>query len=141
MDGGCTLAVKNRVTIHMHQNISFGHYIAAYLLTTSKVETAVMANLRNMSFFPIDVNTLPIGSRMPLLRNEAVFNVRNNINVFGHFFLWDGALILTDLIVTIVFLCYWTFVVQPHQKVSKIDKPLNRPVDELTKGKFRRHSV
>ena len=142
VDGGCTLlAVKNRVTIHLHKNKSFGHLVAAYHLTNSKVETAVIASLRNMSFFPVDVNTLPVASRMPSLKDEAVFNVRNNFNVFGHFFLWNGTLIATDLFLTIGFLCYWTFVVQPHQLVRSLNIPLSKPADEFTKEKFRRYSI
>ena len=141
LDGGCTLPVQNEITYHMHQNQTYGHFVAAYFMTTPKVETALLVNLRNMSFFPIDINTLPISSRMPLSRNEAVFNVRNSFNVFGHFFLWTGALISVDMLLTIKFLCFWIFVVQPHQMVPKQDESTSLlPQKNLAKCKIRRNS-
>ena len=138
VDGGCTLAVRNTITFHMYRNQTFGRFIAGYLLTTPKVETALMVNLRNMSFFPMDINTLPVGERMPSSSKEAVFNVRNTFNIFGHFFLWTGDLILIDLLMTIGFLCYWIFVVKPHQIVPIDNESQDKP--KLHMSKFRRHS-
>ena len=112
-------------------------------MTTPKVQTALLASLRNMSFFPININTLPISSRMPSSSSEVVFNVRNNFNVFGHFFLWTGVLTIIDLLAAIGFLFYWIFMVKPYQTTLTIpiERPKTKPVVKPTSGKFRRHSI
>ena len=93
-DGGCKLAVRNRVTFHMQQKQTYNWHIAAYHMTTPEVETALTMRLRNMSLFPMNLDILPIGNRMPSSQDEAVFNLRNSFNLFGHFFFWTGWLVI-----------------------------------------------
>ena len=135
----CDEQVKNRITIHLRQDQTFGRNIAAFYATAPEVENSLIQQLTNMDLFPINLRGLTDDKsrkfKLPSDDNDPVLNIRNNFNVFGHFFLWTGYLCLVDIVMTGIFLAYWVFVVRPHQTVPTV----NRLVELMRKSNL--HSV
>ena len=132
LHGGCDEAARNRITINLeNETVVKGQLAAAYLTTAKEIEAPLIKQLKDMSLFPMNIDSLPKANRMPSTQEATVLSLRNSFNVFGHFFLWTGSLALADLSLVICFLCYWTFVIQPHQtlkqnevsKVNEVVKP------------------
>ena len=127
---GCTVPTRNRITIRVHKDKMFARSIATYLATAEEVKETLWKQLLRMDFFPIDVGTVTTDQmqqfKFPDSTDEAVYNIRNGFNVFGHFFLWTGYLVLCNVVVTILFLCYWILVVQPHKILPNSNTQIER---------------
>ena len=116
-DGGCEELARNRITIQMQENNVFGNQVATYLTTAPEIEETLQRLLAEMKLYPIDIQTyLGLQQQIQMDAGKAAFNIRNDLNVFGHFFLWTGYLIIADVTMSIVFLTYWIFVMKPYQK-------------------------
>ena len=124
----CTELARNRITIHMRKDKTFGQDTAAYYATADQIEKTLIDYLRNMNLFPISLKDLVNDQehKLPTSNDEAVFNIRNSFNVFGHFFLWTGWLVMADAIITTMFLLYWVFVVRSYQTIPNMNKLVDR---------------
>ena len=125
-DSGCKELERNRITIHLRQDRTFERNIATYSVTADKIRPTLVEHVNSLGFFPISLDGLSKDFILPSNSNEAVFNIRNSFNFYGHFFLWTGSLIMTDLLLTIIFLCYWVFVIMPHRTVPNLDKIVDK---------------
>ena len=123
---GCTELERNRITIHLRQNWTLNQKIATYLASAPGTESTLSSELSRMGYFPINLESLSSAAReefqFPAASHESVYNIRNRLNVFGHFFLWTGYLIVGDISVTLIFLSYWIFVMKPHHTVPNLLK-------------------
>ena len=125
----------NRITIHLRENKTFNKKfknIATYHTTEHSYDQILASYLTSLGYFPINLNELNKSAPylLPNSFRPLVFNIRNDFNVFGHFFLWTGYLVMADIIMTITFLGYWFLVVQPHQMVPSLDKLVDKMVSE-----------
>ena len=122
----CYEQARNRITIHMRQEETFNKKIATYLTTADGLDQALEKQLNDMNLFPINLQKMVdenvAQNKLPSSTHDGIFNIRNSFNVFGHFFLWSGYLVVADMLVTLVFICYWIFVVRAYQTSPKLPK-------------------
>ena len=115
-EGGCAEQARNRITIQMHKNKVFGNQVATYLTTATEVAPTLQQRMTEMNLYPIDIRTyLRLPEQFKMDAGDTAFNIRNDLNVFGHFFLWTGYLIIADVTFSIMFLIYWIIVIKPHE--------------------------
>ena len=130
-DSGCQERARNSLTIHLRNNQTFERRIATFHATTPETGQILASQLSRMEFFPINIGdmlNLTREFRLPMETTEPVFSIRNSFNIFGHFFLWTGYLVLCDILSTIFFLLYWIFVVQSQKTVPTLDKLVDKMV-------------
>ena len=125
---GCSEMTENSVTLHMPKEQFKSRHVVSYQYTAEEVKNTLNHQLILMNLFPIYANNLAPNERLPK-SNETVFMIKNNYNIFGHFFLWTGTLVLFDVAITTTFLLYWVFVIQPHKTIFSQDKLINRLVN------------
>ena len=133
-ESSCMEMVRNRITVHMRKDKALGQDIAAYYATADQAEATVINYLRNSEFFPLSLKAIEndANNKLPNSTDEAVFNFRNSFNVFGHFFLWTGWLVMADAIIMSLFLIYWIFVVRSFQTVPNMNKLVNRMTGKMS---------
>ena len=122
-ESGCEISSKNDITLHLLQRKIFNHSIVSYLATSPQVISTLTHQLSKLPVFPVNfyadnAEKLLGEQKLPTSSNETVMVIRHTSNIFDHFFLWTGWLVLADAIITITFLAYWFFVVKPQVIVS-----------------------
>ena len=126
----CLVQARNHITIHMRKERTFNRNIAAYLATAPGVEKTLESQLRNMELFPINLNDLTDDQKelykLPSSTDDGIYNIRNRFNIFGHFFLWNGYVVVADISMTAIFLCYWIFVVRAYHRVPTMNKLVDK---------------
>ena len=118
---GCVEMLRNRVTLLVQGNQILNRDIVMYSTTAPETQELVNDQLNLMGMFPIDSRSLTTTFAQQALNgslDQVVINVRNRFNVFGHFFLWSGTLIMIDATTTILYLVFWVVLIRPHEVVK-----------------------
>ena len=58
-DSICKVHDRNRITLQVRQNRTFGRNIVTYATTAKEVEETLVTQLSHMEFFPVNLNSLP----------------------------------------------------------------------------------
>ena len=121
---GCEEMLRNRVTLLVQGNKILNRDIVMYSTTALETQAVVNDQLNHMGMFPIDSRSLTTTFAQQALNgslDQVVMNVRNRFNLFGHFFLWSGYLVMIDATTTILYLLFWIVLIRPHEVIDQVD--------------------